>query len=319
MRCSLLAVSAVIVGVESRRTRVTWVNGIAHNLDHMEEGRRVMSKFFAGKPILFCYNPTAMGHDDDMRGYLTDLTQAGQQKLGVVTTEVQRLVRHLKDSVAAVGKHGCVVHIAHSQGALITSLASQQLSPSEMEQIEVLAFGGAAVLRRTPQTPFKRCINYYSVNDPLLMVVPSAAQALRSGLLVGDGEDEFCFLAPRVGDPILDHNLWGPTYGQALKWEGDRFQRLYVSPFYRLHHLLVGLITAIVRVVIHRLLTILWKLRTAIATACLNTCRGVVRAYVAARDLFLERLVEPVVQLVMLLLRSGSRDKYETVSLQKQG
>jgi hypothetical protein len=131
--------------------------------------------------------------------------------------------------VAAVGRKGRVVHIAHSQGALVTSLAAKQLSPLEMNQIEVLAFGGAAALRRTPQTPFLRCINYYAVNDPLLLVVPSAEQALRSGFLV----DEFCFLAPRVGDPIADHHLLGPTYAKALSWEGQKFQRQYQLLAYR--------------------------------------------------------------------------------------
>jgi hypothetical protein len=30
----------------------------------------------------------------------------------------------------------------------------------------------------------------------------------------------FCFLAPRVGNPIADHMLLGPTYASALEWEG---------------------------------------------------------------------------------------------------
>jgi hypothetical protein len=138
--------------------------------------------------------------------------------------------RHLKEAVTSVGKNGRVIHIAHSQGALLTSLAARQLSPLEMSQIEVIAFGGAAALRKTPQTPFARCVNYYSINDPLLFVVPQAAQALRSGF-VGDGE--FCFLTPRLGDPIRDHNLLGPTYRTALAWEGQRFQNEYQALIYR--------------------------------------------------------------------------------------
>jgi len=132
--------------------------------------------------------------------------------------------RHLKDAVASVGRRGKVIHIAHSQGALLTSLATKQLSPLEMSQIEVMCFGGAEVVQRTPTTPFSRCINYYSGNDPLLVLVPRATQALRSGFVVNE---EFCFLTPRVGDPITDHSLLGPTYAQALAWEGQRYQRLY--------------------------------------------------------------------------------------------
>ena len=132
----------------------------------------------------------------------------------------------MKDAVAAVGKKGKVIHIAHSQGALVTSLATRQLSPVEMSQIEVIAFGGAAALQKTAATPFSRCVNYYAANDPLLLLVPSAVQALRSGFVTNE---EFCFLAPREGDPIADHGLLGLTYGAALEWEGQRFRRMYMS------------------------------------------------------------------------------------------
>jgi hypothetical protein len=227
---SLFFATTVIHAIAARKTRLTWVNGIAYMPEHMQEGQREISKFFGNKPVIYCHNPTGMAHDDDMLGYLGDIAQAGTQKLGRITAEVDSLVRHLKEAVLAVGSRGRVIHIAHSQGALITALASKQLSPLEMNQIEVLAFGGAAALRKTPQTPFQRCINYYAVNDPLLWVVPSAAQALRSGFV---GDKEFCFLAPRIGDPIEDHNLLGPTYAQALQWEGARFRREHQTLVFR--------------------------------------------------------------------------------------
>lgn len=216
--------------VSIRKTRLTWINGIGHNLDHMHQGQIKISKLFGGKEVLFCHNPTAMANEDDVFGYVGDLAQAGTQKLGRISKEVNMLVTHLKDAIAQVGKKGLVVHIAHSQGALVTYLAAKQLSPLEMNQIEVIAFGGAAALRRTPQTPFHRCVNYYSVNDPLLFIVPSAEQALRSGCIV---DEEFCFLAPRNGDPIKDHHLFGSTYAQALTWEGQRFQQMYQSTAFR--------------------------------------------------------------------------------------
>jgi hypothetical protein len=141
-----------------------------------------------------------------------------------------------------------VIHIAHSQGALITFLAAKRLTKEELSQIEVIAFGGAEVLRYSESFPFARCINYYSVNDPLLFVNPSAAKALRSGFMgVGGGvttessqlaemvnpnaEPELVFLTPKAGDPIEDHGLFGPTYMDALKWEGRRYQNLYMTPW----------------------------------------------------------------------------------------
>ncbi len=138
----------------------------------------------------------------------------------------------------AVGPHGKVIHIAHSQGALITALALRGLTKKEMSQMEIISFGGAAALRRSKEHPFIRCVNYYSVNDPLLFVVPSAVKALQSGFLqgsTGDEDDvevgeesEFVFLTPRSGDPIVDHGLLGPTYIEALIWEGKRYQQYYI-------------------------------------------------------------------------------------------
>mmetsp|Transcript_4398 Transcript_4398/g.11550 ORF Transcript_4398/g.11550 Transcript_4398/m.11550 type:complete len:344 (-) Transcript_4398:149-1180(-) len=212
------------------KTRLTWVNGVGYNLGHMDMGSKEISDFFGGENVDWCHNPTMMASEDDMRGYISDLTQAGTQKMGRITSEVNTLVEHLRAALRAVGKKGRVVHIAHSQGALITSLAAKQLTPLEMNQMEVIAFGGAAALRRTAATPFQRCVNYYSINDPLLWLVPAAEQALRSGYVV---DEEFCFLAPRVGDPIADHDLTGPTYAQALQWEGQRFQRKYHNLAYR--------------------------------------------------------------------------------------
>ena len=183
-----------------------------------------------------------------------------------------------------------------------------------MKQIEILAFGGAAALRKTPQTPFKRCINYYSVNDPLLMVVPSAEQALRSGLLVGDGDDEFCFLSPRLGDPIMDHNLWGPTYAQALQWEGDRFQRMYVSPLDRACRFLVLLIAAIMEFISSRLNAALKLLMRPILLFCFIVYKWSAELAFRSKEFMVGNLLRPVVLVLALLIQSWrGEDKYEPI------
>jgi hypothetical protein len=223
--------------------------GIGYNESHMALEAPQISRLFGGKRVNYYHNPTAMANEDDLAGYYKDLTQAGTQKLGVITREVNGLVQHLREALVSVGEYGKVIHIAHSQGALLTSLACKQLLPREMEHIEVLAFGGAAALRSTTQTPLERCVNYYSVNDPLLFVVPAAEQALRSGLVV---DKEFCFLAPRIGDPIADHHLLGPTYAEALAYEGIRFQRLYQSLLYRVIRSILLFVLTLVKAVITR-------------------------------------------------------------------
>jgi hypothetical protein len=247
------------------KTVLTWINGIGHTIDHMSSGQTYLSALFGNRPVEFCHNPTAMASPDDTRGRIEDLTQCTTQKLGKITVEVEKLAMHLKEAVRKVGKDGRVIHIAHSQGALITYLAIKKLTKEEMRQMEVICFGGAEVIRATEEFPFARCINYYSVNDPLLFVVPQAARALRSGFMgMGYGrmswstssngpgggtrgedvastleamadpnaEPEFVFLTPREGDPVKDHGLFEKTYLDALRWEGRRYQKLYLQPWH---------------------------------------------------------------------------------------
>ncbi len=152
-------------------------------MGHMDRGQISLSSIFGNRPVEFCHNPTAMADEGDTLGRIGDLTQCTTQKLGKNSAEVHELVTHLKNAIKRVGSKGMVIHIAHSQGALITSLAVKQLSKSDMSQMEVICFGGAEVIRSSPDFPFARCINYYAVNDPLLFVVPSAARALRSGFM----------------------------------------------------------------------------------------------------------------------------------------
>jgi len=298
----------------ARKTRITWVNGMAHSMDHMLEGETFISSLFCGKPVHYCYNPTAMTHDEDVLGYLGDLTQAGAQKLGRITAEVENLVKHLKEAVSFVGKRGMVIHIAHSQGALITFLASKQLTPQEMNQIEVLSFGGAAALKKSAATPFSRCINYYSINDPLLWVVPEANQALRSGFVRHD--NEFCFLAPKLGDPVADHNLYGPTYGQALQWEGARYQRKYVSLPYRSMRKIYLLISFLLKILWTQLFAITKLLLRPIVQGCVACLQLTQSAALQLRF----KLFQPIVQFMILLIayvkeKVSGQEKYVPVSV----
>ena len=87
-------VEGIVAAATARviKTRLTWVNGVGYSLQHMEEGKKWLSDVFGGKEVLYCHNPTSKAHDDDTMGYLGDLTQAGTQKLGRTTEEVNSLV-----------------------------------------------------------------------------------------------------------------------------------------------------------------------------------------------------------------------------------
>lgn len=213
-----------------RRTKLTWVNGIAHLKEHMVDPTFVISTIFGNVKVDYCHNPSCMTSEADYIGFLKDATQASTHQMGRITPEVDSLVEHLRDALAQVGKSGRVIHIAHSQGSVITWLAAKRLTAEECRRIEIISFGGAATIC-TSEFQFARCINYYSVNDPILNVVPSAVKTLKSGFFSGGGmKQEIIFLASRTGDPVTDHGLLNPTYLEALMWEGRRYQSLYLSP-----------------------------------------------------------------------------------------
>ena len=213
-----------------RRTKLTWVNGIAHLPEHMSDPTLIISTIFGGVRVDYCHNPSSMTSESDYLGFMKDGIQASTHVMGRLTPEVDSLVDHLRYALAQVGKNGRVIHIAHSQGAAITWLAAQRLKPEECKRIEIITFGGAATIC-TSEFPFARCINYYAVNDPILNIVPSAVKALKSGFSFGEGmQQEIIFLASRTGDPATDHGLLNPTYLEALVWEGQRYQSLFLSP-----------------------------------------------------------------------------------------
>lgn len=190
----------------------------------------VISTAFGNVNVDYCHNPSSMTSESDYMGFVKDGIQASTHQMGRITPEVDTLVEHLRDALAKVGKSGRVIHIAHSQGSVITWLAAKRLTAEECRRIEIISFGGAATIC-TSEFPFSRCINYYGVNDPILNVVPSAVKALKSGFSFGGGlEQEIIFLASRTGDPMTDHGFLNPTYLEALLWEGQRYQSLYLSP-----------------------------------------------------------------------------------------
>jgi len=209
---------------------LTWVNGIAHLPEHMEDPTFVISTVFGNVKVDYCHNPSAMKSESDYMGFIADGIQASTHQMGRTTREVDLLVSHLRDALDQVGISGRVIHLAHSQGSAITYLAAKRLTAEECKRIEIISFGGAAAIT-SAEFKFARCINYYSVNDPILNVVPKAVSALKSGFAFGGAfEQEIVFLASRTGDPVTDHGLLNPTYLEALTWEGQRYQSIYLSP-----------------------------------------------------------------------------------------
>jgi len=131
------------------KSHVSWINGIAHTPEDAKKTAEEIASLFGGSCIHYCHNPTSMRKPSDTVGYVKDLTQCTQQlQFGKETKEVLDLREHLKKLCKRTGRYGKVVHLAHSQGALITYLAAKELTDEERRKIEVICFGGAAAITR---------------------------------------------------------------------------------------------------------------------------------------------------------------------------
>ena len=133
---------------------------------------------------------------------------------------------------------GRILHLAHSGGAIMTYLAARyHLTPDETSRIDIATFGGGRSITRKY---FRggRIVNYYSQNDPLLLVDQRASflskslNATTTRKTVHDNTNTtyheirdfkhnttFIFLDGMLNNSILDHGMEGPTYLLALRLE----------------------------------------------------------------------------------------------------
>ena len=174
------------------------------------------------------YNPTS-------GVWVSDLTRAGYQLAlkpnDLVTAKL--LAEHLKRILNELVPNGRILHLAHSGGAILTYLAAKHhLTSAEKERIDVATFGGG---RSITKKYFKGSLtNYYSQNDPLLLVDGRANRLAKmspplttSHYVVKDRKHNtvFVFLPGLTNNPINDHSMEGPTYYMALQLEIEAFQQ----------------------------------------------------------------------------------------------
>ena len=236
--------------------RLTFINGIRTDEKSCSRAAHNIGELFGAKCYPF-WNPTA--------GALLDFSQAARQKLfSSETPEVRGLANHLREHIAAVGKNGIVVHIAHSQGSLITFLCSRHLTIAERAKIKVISIGGAQSLT---DNDFASTVNYYTTNEPMLFFDSRASKALkllqahgrpiaqqsnssdsrhvesslrwrsdRPGVEIIFDSCRFVFIHPLEGGflGINDHSINSTSYNVALRHEGETFRAQHLSWWQRL-------------------------------------------------------------------------------------
>lgn len=235
---------------------VSFVNGIYHSIDDWNRISGQLRDIFQVNEIFPFYNPSS-------GWWVNDLSNAGYALIRRPNDFVtaQQLAAHLRKVLETVRDNGRVLHIAHSGGAILTYLAAKfHLSAEERARIDVTTFGGGRSL--THKYFSGRIVNYYSRNDPLLLVDQRAgalaklilnnlttlnnSNSLNNGVIQGadcattstvDLDSDLChevfyvkhntsfiFLKPLSNNPILDHSMEGETYLVGLRREAAAFR-----------------------------------------------------------------------------------------------
>ena len=205
---------------------VSFVNGIYHSEADVQEISDYLKLTFQSDVRSF-YNPSS-------GSWVKDAYKAGFEMVLRPNDLVlaKQLADHLRSALKEVrAKEGRVLHIAHSGGAILTYLAAKyHLSYSEANRIDIVTLGGGRSL--THKYFRGRIFNYYSRNDPVLLVEQRASRLMKRTKnetfdIVHDGKHNttFVFLEAIAKDPIFDHSMAGPTYRKALAWEAEQFQQ----------------------------------------------------------------------------------------------
>ena len=149
---------------QPRRTVICFVNGIHHSVEDCRIVATRLGEIF-GDEVRAFYNPsTGVWLSDVSRAGLELFTKPGDLIIA------KGLALHLRKALKDVGTQGRVLHMAHSGGAIMTYLAAKHhLTRDETDRIDLVTFGGGRSITRK-YFGGGRIVNYYSRNDPLLMV-----------------------------------------------------------------------------------------------------------------------------------------------------
>jgi hypothetical protein len=134
--------------------------------------------------------------------------------------------------------------LAHSGGAILTYLAAKfHLTKEETTRIDIATFGGGRSLTRK-YFHGGRIVNYYTNNDPLLMIDRRASllsKLLNDSTIRRYFDDDtnttyheirdikhnttFVYLDCHYNNPVLDHDMHGPAYLLAFKIEAKEHHK----------------------------------------------------------------------------------------------
>ena len=142
---------------------ISYINGIYHSEQDCIDLAEQIKKIFNIDVRAFYYPSTGSWLKDVLKIGASLFLKSKRNQIAL------QLSLHLKSILNEVGSNGRILHIAHSAGAVITYLAARyHLTTDERNQIDVITLGGGRSITRKYFNG--RIVNYYSSNDPLVIV-----------------------------------------------------------------------------------------------------------------------------------------------------
>jgi RHS repeat-associated protein len=187
---------------EPKNCRITYQHGIWNFLSTSFESAMTISHMAGGYNVHFCHHPT-MGLLDFVRCFL-------ELMLGFNTSAVKELqndwIEFLKNNPLAF-----ILHICHSEGAIVTRNALRSLPEEFRAKIHVEAFAPGGYI----SDKLAASVHHYRSTRDIVPLLDF------KGAL--ECKDSTTVLKPHSDAPWFDHSFDSPTFEGALRYEIERF------------------------------------------------------------------------------------------------
>lgn len=193
------------------KIRVTLINGILNVRSDLEMALKLFSTSHGDIPIHYVFRPT--------EGWSKDLLSSSLSKLGFTSPYAKLLAQKWKELIEEMGgveQGGKIIHYAHSIGATETYVAKNLLTIEEQKMIHIHSIGSPTMIPN--DSGFASIVNYVSKRDGVCLLDPV-------GYVMGYfyGQSQIELVGSFWGIPLIDHTLYGDSYGNVIEELGKQF------------------------------------------------------------------------------------------------
>lgn len=204
----------------SKPVRITFINGILTDRDNLLINLAMLSQTHGNAKIHYVFRPTEGWSADLCRAFLIKTAfQVGFRSIHAHL--LAHTWRALIEEMGGIQGDGVIIHYAHSIGGSETDRARDLLSPEEQRKIRVITFGSPTLI---PNVGFQQVVNIVSRHDGVTSFLLNPFGWMQHYWHDAHSTVEYYgqfFNFPHIWP--LDHQLGGPSYGEAIRKLGEQF------------------------------------------------------------------------------------------------